>query len=61
MDAHPMHLHLVAYEVIEKGVVDGYLPANAASKTAASFTAMHPDTDPGGNTLAGNPAAFDHS
>jgi len=59
VDMHPMHLHLVAYEVIEKGTVEGYLPANPASQTPASFTALHPDTDPAGNTLTGNPAAFD--
>jgi spore coat protein A, manganese oxidase len=51
VDMHPMHLHLVAYEVIEKGTVLGYVPANPASQTPASFATLLPDTDPSGLTL----------
>ncbi len=61
VDMHPMHLHLVSFEVIEKGTVSGYVPADPGARTLATYGALNPDTDANGNTLTGNPAAFDMS
>jgi spore coat protein A, manganese oxidase len=52
VDMHPIHLHLVNFEILEKGTVTGYVPADPASGIPASFSALNPDTDAAGLTPA---------
>ncbi len=47
MDTHPMHLHLVTFEVVEKGTYDqeGYRRAEAGVMGTMAPGGFHPDTD----------------
>ena len=47
-DMHPMHLHLVAFEVKERGSVDaaGYTPAAGGNMGTLAGGALHPDVAP---------------
>ncbi|HEX7488063.1 MAG TPA: multicopper oxidase domain-containing protein, partial [Anaeromyxobacteraceae bacterium] len=60
-DTHPMHLHLVAFEVLEKGSYDPALftPAASGRLPVVLPGALHPDEDPKG-LLQGDPG-FDPS
>jgi len=55
-DTHPMHLHLVAFQVIEKGSYDPsrYTPAAAGNMPVLAAGALEPDTDLEGR-VAGDP------
>ncbi|HET9599406.1 MAG TPA: multicopper oxidase domain-containing protein [Anaeromyxobacteraceae bacterium] len=50
VDMHPMHLHLVAFQVLEKGSFDpdGFTRAAAGNMPVLAPGALHPDTDPEG-------------
>ncbi|KAA0889828.1 multicopper oxidase family protein [Oryzomonas rubra] len=48
VDMHPMHLHLVGFEVVEKGTLTGYIPA--ALGLPPRYAALNKDTDPAGRT-----------
>jgi spore coat protein A len=58
-DMHPMHLHLVAFEVLEKGSYDPatYTRAAGGDRPILGATTLEPDTDPDGHTSGD--AAFD--
>ncbi|GEJ58960.1 multicopper oxidase family protein [Anaeromyxobacter diazotrophicus] len=51
VDMHPMHLHLVTFEVVEKGSYDAasYLPAAGGVMGTMLPGGFHPDTDPAGH------------
>ncbi len=53
VDMHPMHLHLVAFEVLEKGSYDpkGYRPAAGGVMGVLQPGALHPNTDLLGKTV----------
>ncbi|MFL5263602.1 MAG: multicopper oxidase family protein [Anaeromyxobacteraceae bacterium] len=60
-DMHPMHIHLVAFEVVEKGSfdADSYVPAAGGVVRTPGDVVLHKDTDPDGHTsedAAFNPA-----
>jgi spore coat protein A len=70
-DVHPMHLHLVRFQVLEKGSYDStlYTPAAGGLMGVLGNGALHPDVDPAGHrdsdpgfdpsyTVADNEKAF---
>jgi spore coat protein A len=50
VDMHPMHLHLVSFEVLERGSFDrdGYTPAEGGLMGTVAAGALHPGLPPGG-------------
>jgi len=57
VDAHPMHLHLVHFEVVEKGTIapGAYSPADGAGgMPTVAAGGLRPDTDPDGSPANSN-------
>jgi spore coat protein A len=58
VDMHPMHVHLVDFEVVEKGSIapGAYTPANGTPGGMATVTAggLRPDAEPALNPVAGS-------
>jgi spore coat protein A, manganese oxidase len=53
VDMHPMHLHLVAFQVLEKGSFDPglFTPGAGGTMPVLADGALHPDRDPSGAKL----------